>query len=205
MARTKSSARWLKEHFDDPYVKLAQKEGYRGRAAYKLLEIQKKYKILKPGQTVVDLGAAPGSWCQVTHKLIGVTGKIIALDILPMDSLPGTYVITGDFSSDEVYQQLLSTLNGKPVDVILSDIAPNMSGNKSVDQPKGMYLLELAFDFTLKALKPGGHFITKGFQGAGFDDFAKGLRAHFSHVHFVKPEASRGRSAEIYLACLDRK
>jgi 23S rRNA (uridine2552-2'-O)-methyltransferase len=205
MARTKSSARWLKEHFDDPYVKKAQKEGYRGRAAYKLLEINKKYKILKPGQTVVDLGAAPGSWSQVTHTLIGSKGKIIALDLLPMDSLPGTLIITGDFSSDDVYQQLLTTLNNEQVDVVLSDIAPNMSGIKSVDQPKGMYLLELVLEFTLKTLKKGGHLVTKGFQGAGFDVFAKDLRAHFTHVYFVKPEASRGRSAEIYLICLALK
>lgn len=205
MARSKSSARWLKEHFDDPYVKQAQKEGYRGRAAYKLLEIQNKYKILKPGQMVVDLGAAPGAWCQVTHMLIGGTGKIIALDLLPMDSLPGTKIITGDFSNNEIYQQLLDTLAGKEVDVVLSDIAPNMSGIKSVDQPRGMYLLELVLEFVLKALKKNGHFVTKGFQGAGFDDFAKGLRTHFKAVHFVKPEASRGRSPEIYLVCLERK
>ena len=205
MARTKSSTRWLREHFNDPYVKQAQKEGYRGRAAYKLIELNKKYKILKPGQTVIDLGAAPGSWCQVTHTLIGTSGKIIALDLLPMDSLPGTTIITGDFSSDEIYQQLLDTLQGEPVDVILCDIAPNMSGIKSVDQPRGMYLLELVFDFVLKALKPKGHFLTKGFQGAGFDVFAKNLRTHFTHVHFVKPEASRDRSPEIYLVCLERK
>lgn len=205
MARSKSSARWLKEHFDDPYVKQAQREGYRGRAAYKLLELQKKYKILKPGQTVVDLGAAPGSWSQVAHTLIGNSGKIIALDLLPMDSLPGTTIITGDFSSDEVYQKLIETLQGQLVDVVLSDIAPNMSGIKSVDQPKGMYLLELAFDFVLKALKKHGTFVTKAFQGAGFDAFAKNLRDHFMHVYFVKPDASRDRSAEIYLVCLDRK
>jgi 23S rRNA (uridine2552-2'-O)-methyltransferase len=205
MARSKSSARWLKEHFDDPYVKQAHLEGYRGRAAYKLLELQKKYKILKPGQTIVDLGAAPGSWCQVAHTLIGTQGKIIALDLLPMAALPGTEIITGDFSAEEVYQTLLATLQGTTIDVILSDIAPNMSGIKSVDQPKGMYLLELVWAFVLTALKPHGHFITKGFQGAGFDAFAKNLRAHFKAVHFVKPEASRGRSAEIYLVCLDRK
>lgn len=205
MARSKSSARWLKEHFDDPYVKKAQAEGYRGRAAYKLLELQQKYKILKPGDTVVDLGAAPGSWCQVTHTIIGLKGKIIALDLLPMDALPGTTTITGDFSSDEVYQQLLNLLGDAPVDVVLCDIAPNMSGMKSVDQPRGMYLLELALDFALKALKSGGHFVSKGFQGAGFDEFAKNLRQHFKNVYFVKPEASRDRSAEIYLVCLNKK
>lgn len=205
MARTKSSARWLKEHFDDMYVKKAKLEGYRGRAAYKLLELQKKYRILKSGDTVVDLGAAPGSWCQVAHTIIGLKGKIIALDLLPMDSLPCTTVITGDFSSDEIYAQLLGLLGDQPVDVVLCDIAPNMSGMKSVDQPRGMYLLELALEFVLRSLKTDGHFVTKGFQGTGFDEFAKNLRNHFKQVHFVKPEASRDRSAEIYLVCLHNK
>ena len=202
--RSKSSTRWLKEHFDDPYVKLAQQSGYRGRAAYKLLELQEKYRFLKPGQTVVDLGAAPGSWSQVAHKVLGLKGKIIALDLLPMNSLPGTTIIEGDFSSQEVYEQLLVLLNTELVDVVLSDMAPNMSGTKSTDQARAMNLLECAQEFSLKMLKPGGHFITKAFQGSGFDRFSKDLRPHFDKLHFVKPDASRDRSPEIFLVCLGR-
>jgi len=205
MARSKSSSRWLKEHFDDPYVKKAQQEGYRGRAAYKLLELQAKYRLLKPGMIVVDLGAAPGSWSQVAHQFLGTKGRIIALDLLPMASLPGTLLLVGDFTSNEVYQELLAALNDERIDVVLSDMAPNMSGIKSADQAAAMNLVEYARDFALTMLKPGGHFVTKAFQGSGFDAFSKDLRAHFTQVHFVKPDASRDRSPEIYLVCLNKK
>lgn len=200
MARSKSSTQWLKEHFSDPYVKKAKQEGWRSRAAYKLLEIHKKYRLLKPGMTVVDLGAAPGGWTQVVASLIGGDkSQIIALDILPMDPFADVMVLQGDFTEAAVHEQLIKILNGKKVDVVLSDMAPNMSGNKSVDQLRTMYLLELAYDFAKKVLSPNGYFLMKAFYGEGFDVFLKQLKMESAEVKVIKPDASRSRSAECYV------
>ncbi|MGD8742200.1 MAG: 23S rRNA (uridine(2552)-2'-O)-methyltransferase RlmE [Granulosicoccaceae bacterium] len=199
MARSKSSGRWLREHFDDEYVKKAQKEGYRSRAVYKLLEIQDKDRVLRRGMTVVDLGAAPGGWSQLAAELVGDQGRVIALDILPMDALAGVIFIQGDFREDEPLQQLMQVLEGRPVDLVMSDMAPNISGTRSVDQPRGMYLVELAIDFSHQVLRPGGDLLIKVFQGEGFDETLKGLRAAFDKVVVRKPKASRPRSREVYL------
>jgi 23S rRNA (uridine2552-2'-O)-methyltransferase len=205
MPRSKSSHRWLKEHFDDPYVKRAQQEGYRSRAIYKLIEIQEKDRFIKPGMTVVDLGAAPGGWSQFLVKLVGERGRVIALDILPMDPLPGVQFIQGDFMAEETYTALVSALAGAPIDVVTSDISPNISGMKAVDIPRTLYLAELAFDFAKQALRPGGCLLIKVFQGEGFDALMKSLRANFSSVKTRKPEASRSRSKEVYLLALGFK
>lgn len=199
MARSKSSGRWLREHFDDEYVKKAQKEGYRSRAVYKLQEIQDKDAILRPGMTVVDLGAAPGGWSQLAAELVGDRGKVIALDILAMDALAGVTVIQGDFREDGPLQALLEALAGRPVDLVLSDMAPNISGTRSVDQPRGIYLVELAIDFARQVLRPGGDILLKVFQGEGFDDTLKVLRGEYDKVLIRKPRASRPRSREVYL------
>jgi 23S rRNA (uridine2552-2'-O)-methyltransferase len=199
MARSKSSARWLREHFTDEYVKRAQAEGYRSRAAYKLLEIHEKDHLLRPGQIVVDLGAAPGGWSQLAARFVGGHGVVIALDILPMEPLPGVDFIEGDFREAAVLERLLNALNGRPADLVISDMAPNTSGIKAVDQPRGMYLAELALDFARRCLRPGGDFLTKAFQGEGFDPFLRELRAAFATVAIRKPRASRARSAEQYL------
>ena len=169
MARSKTSHRWLKEHFDDPYVKMAQRDGYRSRASYKLLEIQEKDRILCPGMTVVDLGAAPGGWSQVTSRVIGDKGTLIASDILPMDSIPDVTFIQGDFTEDAVFAQLLAAIGENPVDLVISDMAPNMSGLPAVDMPRAMFLCELALDLCTRVLRPGGDFLIKIFQGEGFD------------------------------------
>ncbi len=203
MARSKTSKKWLQEHFADAFVKKAQKEGYRSRAAYKLLEIQNKDKILKPGMTVVDLGAAPGGWSEVAAKFIQPGGKVVALDILPMDAMPDVVFIQGDFTEEETYNLLLRQVENKPVDVVISDMAPNTSGIKVVDQAKSMYLAELALDFAKQVLKPGGVLVTKVFQGTGFEEFLRDLRAVFKQVKTRKPEASRSRSNEIYLLAKD--
>ena len=199
MARSKSSARWLREHFTDEYVKRAQEEGYRSRAAYKLLEIQEKDRLLRPGLTVVDLGAAPGGWSQLAARLVGGQGAVIALDVLPMEPLAGVEFIQGDFRETEVLERLMAMLNGRPVDLVISDMAPNTSGIKAVDQPRGMYLAELALDFAGQCLRSGGDLLVKVFQGEGFDPFLKSLRAGFATVAARKPKASRARSAERYL------
>jgi 23S rRNA (uridine2552-2'-O)-methyltransferase len=199
MARSKSSARWLREHFGDEYVKRARHEGYRSRAAYKLLEIHERDRLLRPGMMVVDLGAAPGGWSQLAVRLVRGRGAVIALDILPMDPLPGVEFIEGDFREVAVLERLLDVLAGQAVDLVLSDMAPNASGIKAVDQPHGMYLAELALDFVRGRLRPGGDFLVKVFQGEGFDAFLKDLRAAFVTVVSRKPRASRARSAEQYL------
>ncbi len=199
MARSKTSPRWLKEHFDDPYVKMAQRDGYRSRASYKLLEIQEKDRILRPGMTVVDLGAAPGGWSQVTSRLIGDKGRLIASDILPMDSIPDVTFIQGDFTEDGVFEQILGAIDDKPVDLVISDMAPNMSGVKSADQPRAMYLCELALDLAGRVLRPGGDFLIKIFQGEGFDEYHKAVREQFDRVLMRKPQSSRDRSREQYL------
>jgi len=199
MARSKSSARWLREHFTDEYVKRAQQDGYRSRAVYKLLEIHEKDRLLRPGLAVVDLGAAPGGWSQLATQLVGSQGRVMALDILPMKPLPSVEFIEGDFRETAVLDQLLAALDGRPVDLVLSDMAPNTSGIKAVDQPSSLYLAELALDFARQCLKPGGDFLVKAFQGEGFDKFFKELRVAFATVAPRKPRASRARSAEQYL------
>jgi 23S rRNA (uridine2552-2'-O)-methyltransferase len=199
MARSKSSARWLREHFTDEYVKRAQQDGYRSRAVYKLLEIHEKDRLLRPGLAVVDLGAAPGGWSQLATQLVGSQGRVMALDILPMKPLPSVEFIEGDFRETAVLDQLLAALDGRPVDLVLSDMAPNASGVKAVDQPSSLYLAELALDFARQCLKPGGDFLVKAFQGEGFDKFFKELRVAFATVAPRKPRASRARSAEQYL------
>lgn len=199
MARSKTSHRWLKEHFDDPYVKMAQRDGYRSRASYKLLEIQEKDRILRPGMTVVDLGAAPGGWSQVTSRVIGDKGTLIASDILPMDSIPDVTFIQGDFTEDEVFAQLLQAIGENPVDLVISDMAPNMSGLPAVDMPRAMFLCELALDLCTRVLRPGGDFLIKIFQGEGFDAYHKMVRENFEKVQMRKPLSSRDRSREQYL------
>lgn len=199
MSRSKSSKRWLKEHFDDVYVKKAQMEGYRSRAVYKLKEIDEKEALLKPGQTVVDLGAAPGGWTQYVSRQLEGRGKIIALDILPMDALPEVEFILGDFRENGVFEQLILSVPEKGVDLLLSDMSPNMSGSTAVDIPRAMYLAELAFDFAEKMLKPGGAMLIKLFHGAGFDELVKKARRQFNKVVIRKPSASRARSRETYL------
>ena len=199
MARSKSSGRWLDEHFDDHFVKEAKKQGYRGRACFKLLEIHEKDKILKPGMTVIDLGSAPGSWSQVTSRVIGGKGRLIASDILPMDALPDVTFIQGDFTEDAVFEEIMAAINNQPVDLVISDMAPNMSGVKDVDQPAAMYLVELAHDMARQVLRPGGMFLAKVFQGEGFQEYLAALKQDFDKVITRKPESSRPRSRETYL------
>ena len=199
MKRSKSSRQWLDRHFNDAYVKRAQKAGYRSRAAFKLLEIQEKDRVIKPGMRVVDLGAAPGGWSQIARDLVGGKGQVIALDILPMDPIAGVDFIQGDFREEEPLARLRDLLDGEPVDLVISDMAPNVTGMASVDQPRAMYLCELALDFARESLKPGGGFVIKVFQGAGFDDYIKSVRQSFGRVVSRKPDSSRSKSREIYL------
>ena len=199
MAKKGSSRRWMHEHLSDEFVKKAQKEGYRSRAVYKLLEIIEKNSIIKNGDKVLDLGAAPGGWSQVAAKFVGSRGKVIASDILPIDEIDGVDFLQGDFTEQAVYDDLLVMTDGTRIDVVLSDMAPNMSGQLSVDQPKSMYLAELAIDMAIKSLKPNGSFIVKVFQGDGFDTFVQNARKTFQKVSVIKPKASRPRSKEVYL------
>lgn len=199
MARSGSSQRWLAEHFRDEYVLKAKREGYRSRAVYKLMELNERDRFLKSGQRVVDLGAAPGGWTQYAAQVIGDKGHIFALDLLPMDHFAHTTVIQGDFSSDSVLADLTARLENAPVDLVISDMAPNMSGVESVDIPRAMYLAELALDFCDQMLKPDGTFVTKLFQGTGFDAYMKLARSAFKSVTVRKPKASRPRSKEVYL------
>ncbi len=199
MARSKTSQGWLREHFNDPYVKMAQKDGYRSRASYKLLEIQEKDRILRPGNTVIDLGAAPGGWSQVTSRVLGDKGRLIASDILEMDSIPDVTFIQGDFTEESVLAQILEAVGNNPVDLVISDMAPNMSGVKMADQARAMYLCELALDLAGQVLRPGGDFLIKIFQGEGFDVYHKQVRTMFEKVQMRKPLSSRDRSREQYL------
>jgi 23S rRNA (uridine2552-2'-O)-methyltransferase len=199
MAKSKSSKRWLHEHFDDHYVKMAQRQGLRSRSAFKLLELQEKYQLIRPGMTVVDLGAAPGGWCQVAVPLVGESGRVIALDILEMEPIAGVEFIRGDFTEDEPLQALESLLDGEKADLVLSDMAPNMSGMAAIDQAKAMYLAELALEFVREHLKPGGDYVVKLFQGTDFDGYVRGVRSLFEKVQVRKPKASRPRSREVYL------
>jgi len=202
MAGKKSSSkRWLREHFSDPYVKQAQQAGLRSRAVYKLQEIIERDKLFKSGMTIVDLGAAPGSWSELAVKCVGKKGRVIALDILPMQSIDGVDFIQGDFSDDQVLNDLLAKIDNSKVDWVISDIAPNMSGVESVDQARSMAMAELALDFALKVLgeSPEDGFLVKVFQGEGFDAFLVEVRKHFKKVVIRKPKASRGRSREVYI------
>ena len=205
MAKSKSSRRWLAEHFDDQYVKQAQQQGLRARAAFKLIELNDKYHLLRKGMRVVDLGSAPGSWTQVVQRELGDSGQIIALDILPMDPLENVQFILGDFTEDEPLALLEEALKGHHVDLVLSDMAPNMSGMGAVDQPRAMYLAELALDFAENWLEPGGNLVVKVFHGEGFDDFVKKTRSLFEKVQIRKPSASRPRSREVYVLGHRRK
>lgn len=205
MARSKSSASWLKEHFDDHYVELAKKEGWRSRAIYKLQEIDEKDALFKKGMCVVDLGAAPGGWSQWTTHKVGESGEVFALDILPVEPFAGVTFIQGDFREDEVYNQLIESLAGREVDIVMSDMAPNMSGNKGVDIPRAMYLCELCVDLADQVLKPKGDLLMKVFQGEGYNALIDSLKSRYQKVITRKPKASRSRSKEIYLLARGKK
>lgn len=203
MAKSKSSKGWLKEHFDDEYVRRSQQDGYRSRAIYKLIEIDEKDHLVNPGMTVVDLGAAPGGWSEYCVKKLGKKGEIIALDILPMEPIDGVTIIEGDFREDAVFEELLKVMSRDPIkkgkaDLVISDMAPNISGMGSVDMPRAYYLCELALDLARQVLNPGGGLLVKLFQGDGFEAYNKELKNSFSKVVMRKPKASRPRSREMY-------
>lgn len=199
MARTKSSASWLSRHLSDPFVKQAQRDGYRSRSAYKLIELNEKDRLIRPGMRIMDLGSAPGGWSQVAGRLVGAKGRVLATDILPMAELKNVDFIQGDFTDDAIVQRVLEWLDGTQFDLIISDIAPNISGIESADQGKSIWFLELALDTVRKTLKPGASFAAKMFQGSGSDDYLKELRMHFEKVLIRKPAASRKKSREVYL------
>lgn len=199
MARTKSSSRWLQEHVNDPYVKQAQKDGYRSRSSYKLIELNQKDRLIRPGMLVMDLGSAPGGWSQVAAALVGDKGRVLATDILPMDPLVNVDFIQGDFREEAVLNQILERLHGQKPDLVMSDMLPNISGISSADQAGAIYLLELALDMVRRVLKPGGSFVAKLFQGVGSDAYLKELRTAFEKVSIRKPAASRSRSREVYV------
>lgn len=196
---TTSSARWMQEHFDDEFVKKAQRLGLRSRAVFKLEEINNKDKLIKPGMKVIDLGAAPGGWSEYAVKAVGDKGQVIACDILSMDPIVGVDFLQGDFREDAVLDALLTRINGKTIDVVMSDMAANMTGNETADSARSMYLVELALDMCNQVLKKNGSFVVKVFQGNGFEDFMKDVRAAFTTVKTRKPESSRARSREVYL------
>jgi 23S rRNA (uridine2552-2'-O)-methyltransferase len=199
MTRSKTSKAWMREHINDPYVQKAKAEGYRSRAAYKLMEMDQKDRLLAPGQLVVDLGAAPGSWSQVAAAKLGTKGRVVAVDLLPMEPLPRVHFVQGDFREQEVLDALLVALGGSKADLVICDLAPNISGIGMSDQARSMYLAELALEFARQCLKPGGSLLVKVFQGAGFTEFLTAMRKAFAKVGSRKPEASRGRSSEMYL------
>lgn len=205
MSRSKTSKAWLKEHFDDHYVKKAKESGYRSRASFKLLDLQEKDHLIKKGMTVVDLGAAPGGWSQVAAELVGDAGRVVASDILPMDSLAGVEFVQGDFTEESVLNEILTVMDGKLADLVISDMAPNMSGMNSIDQPAAMYLVELALEMAKDVLKPKGNFVAKVFQGEGFDQYLVDVRANFERVVTRKPDSSRARSREVYIIGLGFK
>jgi 23S rRNA (uridine2552-2'-O)-methyltransferase len=199
MARSKSSGSWLQEHVNDPYVKQAQKDGYRSRASYKLIQLNEKDRLLRPGMLVVDLGSTPGGWSQVAAKAVGAKGRIVATDILPMEPVNGVDFLLGDFTDEVVLRQILARLDDRKPDLIMSDMAPNISGIDVADQAASMYLVELALDMARQVLKPKGDFVAKVFQGAGSDAYLKDLRTSFEKLSIRKPAASRPRSREIYV------
>ena len=205
MKRSKTSKSWMKEHVNDFFVKQAKKEGYRSRAAYKLIEIAERDHLLAPGMTVVDLGAAPGGWSQVASEKLGVKGRVIALDLLEMAALPGVTFIQGDFTEASVLAELEIHLEKYPLDLVISDMSPNITGIGVIDQARGMYLAELALEFSVERLNYGGNFLVKVFQGSGFEEFLRRMRTTFNRVVTRKPEASRGRSSEIYLLGLGKR
>lgn len=205
MPRSKSSQRWLKEHFSDPFVKQAQSQGWRSRAVFKLEELLDRHRLLRPGMVVVDLGAAPGGWSQMVRQRLGDGGRVVALDILPMQSIAGVEWLQGDFREEAVVQSLRTMLGGSPADLVLSDMAPNMSGVDVADQARAMDLAELAHEFAAVHLKPGGAFLVKLFQGRGFDEYLKSLRAGYERVSIRKPKASRARSAEAYAVATGKR
>ncbi len=200
--RSRSSGRWLKEHFADPYVQRAQSEGWRSRAVFKLEEIDRREKLLRPGRVCLDLGAAPGAWSQYARRRVGAKGRVVASDILAMPELPGVEFVQGDFREEPVFEQLLALLPERGVDLVLSDMAPNLSGVDVIDQPRSMHLAELALDMAARVLKPGGDALIKVFQGAGFQELVQGARGRFGRVRMLKPQASRSRSPEIYLLAM---
>jgi 23S rRNA (uridine2552-2'-O)-methyltransferase len=199
MARSKSSNDWMDEHFNDHYVMKAKEEGYRSRACYKLMEIDDKDKLMKPGMTVLDLGSAPGGWSQVAVQRVGDHGMVVASDILPMDGIAGVTFLQGDFTEEAVFDELMTIIGDRQVDLVISDMAPNMSGMSAVDQPSAMYLVELALDMARQVLKPGGSYAAKVFHGEGFDEYLKDMRSSFQKVVTRKPDSSRARSREVYL------
>jgi 23S rRNA (uridine2552-2'-O)-methyltransferase len=201
--RSKSSRQWLQEHFTDPFVKRAQSEGWRSRAVFKLEEIDRKERLLKPGQMVLDLGAAPGAWSQYARRKVGHQGRVIATDILEMTGISGVEFVQGDFREQEVFDRILALVPERTVDVVLSDMAPNMSGMDVIDHAKSSYLGELALDMAERVLKPHGHALIKVFQGAGFQELVKLSRGKFARVKLQQPAASRARSAEMYLLAMD--
>ena len=200
--RSKSSSQWLREHFDDPFVKRAQAEGWRSRAVFKLEEIDRKERVLKPGMVCLDLGAAPGAWSQYARRKVGHKGRVLATDILEMPGITGVEFVQGDFREAAVVEALLAQVPGRAVDVVLSDMAPNLSGVDVIDAPRSMYLAELALDMAVSVLKPGGAALIKVFQGAGFEEFVRAARVQFGKVKLLKPEASRSRSPEMYLLAM---
>jgi 23S rRNA (uridine2552-2'-O)-methyltransferase len=197
--RSGSSDRWLREHFSDPFVQRAHKEGWRSRAVFKLEEIDRREKLLKAGAVCLDLGAAPGAWSQYAARRVGRKGRVVASDILPMPQLPGVQFVQGDFTEQEVFEAIFGLLPAGQVDVLLSDMAPNLSGVDVIDQPRCLYLAELALEMAARVLKPGGDALIKAFQGAGFAELVRAAREKFARVRLVKPPASRSRNAEIYL------
>ncbi len=199
MARSKSSNQWMQEHFDDEYVKKAQQMGYRSRSTFKLIEIQDKDKIIKPGMNVIDLGAAPGGWSEYARKIVGKQNRVVALDLLEIEPIAGVDFIQGDFRENDVLDELYKVLEGKSVDLVMSDMAPNMSGNKAMDLPRSIYLAELALDTARTVLSKGGTFLIKMFQGVGFDEYKREVSSSFSSVMIRKPKASRARSKEVYI------
>lgn len=199
MARSKTSKAWLHEHFKDSYVKSSKEAGYRSRSSYKLIELDKKDHLLKPGMTVVDLGSAPGGWSQVVAEKVSSSGLVLASDILEMDGIAGVTFVQGDFTEASVLETLLNEMKGAKADLVISDMAPNMSGIAEIDQPQSMYLVELALDMARQVLKPGGNFVAKVFQGEGFDAYVKDCRKSFKKVVTRKPDASRARSREVYI------
>ncbi len=199
MARSKSSNRWLEEHVNDPFVKQAQMDGYRSRASYKLLEINKKDRLIQPAMTVMDLGSAPGGWSQVAADLVGHKGRVVASDILPMDAIAGVEFVQGDFTENAVFEEIMALLGDAPVDLVISDMAPNISGVNAADQAASTYLIELALDMATQVLKPKGSFVAKVFHGEGYDNYVKALREQFDKVVVRKPDSSRARSREVYL------
>jgi len=200
--RSRSSARWLKEHFADPFVQRAQSEGWRSRAVFKLEEIDRRMKLLKPGAVCLDLGAAPGAWSQYAARRVGARGRVVATDILPMPELSGVEFVQGDFREPEVFDRVLNLLPGRQVDVLLSDMAANQSGVDAIDQPRSVHLAELALEMAEGVLKPGGHALIKVFQGSGFVELLQDARRQFGRVKLLKPEASRSRSPEMYLLAM---